>query len=73
LRGVGTTIEGCKFNPLFFEFYQDIAWNPLPDLKEWFKNYSVYRYGKEDSNLIQAMQIIGETLYCTPFVGEEND
>jgi alpha-N-acetylglucosaminidase len=74
LRGIGTTMEGCKFNPLFFEFYYDIAWNPLPDLRTWLRSYTVYRYGREDARLMDAVQQFGETIYSVAFLAPtEND
>lgn len=71
LRGVGKTMEGIENNPVMYELLLELPWRKTPFTKEeWLNTYVKARYGKEDTRLQQAWQILGKSVYNCPVVQE---
>lgn len=57
--GVGITPEGINQNYVMYEFALDRAWyQNSTDIPKWIADYSVNRYGIEDSNLQSAWEML---------------
>ncbi|WP_319479742.1 alpha-N-acetylglucosaminidase [uncultured Draconibacterium sp.] len=64
MRGIGLTMEGIEQNPVLYELMTDNTWRNTPiDLKEWLKSYIGNRYGKTNTELEKAWDILVETAY----------
>lgn len=65
--GIAVMPEASCNNPAAFAFLTDIAWAQTPfNLERWFKDWSAYRYGKEDKAAAQAWSIAQQTVYGEP-------
>ena len=50
----------------------DIAWySEKPVLDQWLTEYTKYRYGKENQDVIQAWKEFAQTIYSSPDVYQE--
>jgi len=64
MKGIGLTMEGIEQNPVLYELMTDNTWRNTPiDLKEWLKSYIENRYGKTNTELEKAWDILVETAY----------
>ena len=64
LEGIGLTMEAIEQNPVIYELMMDHTWRTTPiDLDDWLKKYARNRYGKDDSDLTEAWQILRKTVY----------
>ncbi|WBL26409.1 alpha-N-acetylglucosaminidase [Zunongwangia sp. HGR-M22] len=64
LKGLGLTMEAIEQNPVLYELMADNVWRNKPiDLKDWLKQYTKNRYGKEDEKLLQAWDTLVNTAY----------
>jgi alpha-N-acetylglucosaminidase len=71
LIGIGLTMEAIEQNPVIYELMMEHAWQSQPvALKEWLADYSLNRYGSSrdrhggnDSALLQAWDILRQTVY----------
>lgn len=64
LEGIGLTMEAIEQNPVIYELMMDHTWRTTPiDLENWLKKYARNRYGKDDSDLTEAWQILRKTVY----------
>ncbi|MEO6284234.1 MAG: alpha-N-acetylglucosaminidase [Dyadobacter sp.] len=64
LEGIGLTMEAIEQNPIIYELMMDHTWRTTPiDLDDWLKKYARNRYGKDDSDLNQAWQVLRQTVY----------
>ena len=64
LEGIGLTMEAIEQNPVIYELTMDHTWRTTPiDLDDWLKKYARNRYGKDDSDLNLAWQILRKTVY----------
>lgn len=67
LKGVGATMEGIENNPVMYELLFELPWRADQFTKEeWLKGYTKARYGKEDSKLNKAWDILANTVYACP-------
>ena len=72
LKGIGIIPEGIHNNPVAFDLMLDLAWqSDKPNLDEWLKNYTIYRYGKENAQIIAAWKEFAQTVYSSPEVYQE--
>ncbi|AQX04825.1 alpha-N-acetylglucosaminidase [Elizabethkingia meningoseptica] len=72
LKGVGIIPEGIYNNPVAYDLMLDLAWyDQKPVLDEWLKEYTLYRYGKENEKVIQAWKEFVQTVYSSPEVYQE--
>jgi alpha-N-acetylglucosaminidase len=63
LRGVGMMMEGYSHNPLIFDIMFELAWRDDIELKSWVKEFSRFRYGKDDTNAQAAWETLRTGLY----------
>ncbi|WP_234300420.1 alpha-N-acetylglucosaminidase [Elizabethkingia bruuniana] len=72
LKGVGIIPEGIFNNPVAYDLMLDIAWyNEKPALDQWLTEYTKYRYGKENQDVIRAWKEFAQTIYSSPDVYQE--
>lgn len=72
LKGVGIIPEGIINNPVAYDLMLDLAWqDEKPNLDEWLKAYTIYRYGKENQQVINAWKEFAQTVYSNPEVYQE--
>ena len=72
LKGVGIIPEGIYNNPVAYDLMLDLAWyDQKPALDEWLKEYTIYRYGKENEKVVRAWKEFGQTVYSSPEVYQE--
>lgn len=71
LQGVGITPEGIENNPVMYELLFELPWRAEKFTKEeWLKEYAQARYGTGDSQLAEAWQVLGRTVYSCPVIQE---
>lgn len=64
LCGIAVLPEQSCNNPAAFEFFTELAWRPTPvDTVEWFRDWSVWRYGGVSEGAARAWEIIRKTAY----------
>ncbi|HBG26890.1 MAG: hypothetical protein A2Y10_11340 [Planctomycetes bacterium GWF2_41_51] len=62
--GFGISPEGIENNEVIYELLADSAWNQnIIDLKQWIKTYCIYRYGRFNSRLNKAWDILIANIY----------
>ncbi|PUB28130.1 alpha-N-acetylglucosaminidase [Elizabethkingia sp. YR214] len=72
LKGIGIIPEGIFNNPVAYDLMLDIAWySKKPALDQWLAEYTKYRYGKKNQNVIQAWKEFAQTIYSSPDVYQE--
>ena len=72
LKGIGIIPEGIFNNPVAYDLMLDIAWyNKKPALDQWLTEYTKYRYGKENQDVIRAWKEFAQTIYSSPDVYQE--
>ncbi len=72
LKGVGIIPEGIINNPVAYDLMLDLVWqDEKPNLDEWLKAYTIYRYGKENPQIIAAWKEFAQTVYSNPEVYQE--
>ncbi|WP_331769151.1 alpha-N-acetylglucosaminidase C-terminal domain-containing protein (plasmid) [Embleya sp. NBC_00888] len=66
LSGIALLPESADNNPAALELFSELAWTPAaPDLKDWFAEYALSRYGSRDENAARAWDILRRTAYGT--------
>jgi alpha-N-acetylglucosaminidase len=64
LTGIGLTMEAIEQNPVLYELMMDNTWQSQPiDLQAWLPTYIRNRYGFDSEKLLQAWQILRQTVY----------
>lgn len=64
MAGIGLTPEGIEQNPVLYQLMTDNVWrSDAIDLDEWLHGYTLRRYGKSDSSVNAAWQILKNTVY----------
>ena len=64
LTGIGLTMEAIEQNPVLYELMMDNTWQSQPiDLDAWLRSYVRNRYGVDSDELLQAWQILRQTVY----------
>lgn len=67
LKGIGFTMEGSENNPVMFELMSELPWRNEPFTKEqWIKGYVKARYGVDDPVLLEAWNILINSIYNCP-------
>jgi alpha-N-acetylglucosaminidase len=62
--GFGISPEGIENNEVVYELLADAAWNQNKiDIAQWIKTYCIYRYGKFNTGLKKAWDILLKTTY----------
>ncbi|CAG9856664.1 unnamed protein product [Phyllotreta striolata] len=62
--GTGLTPEGINQNYVMYDLMAESAWRKEPsDLGAWFRNYSIRRYGRVNEDVINAWQILKDSVY----------
>ncbi|KAG5871127.1 hypothetical protein JTB14_031139 [Gonioctena quinquepunctata] len=63
--GTGLTPEGINQNYVIYDLMTEFAWRKEPaDLNEWFKNYTVRRYGKLNVHIVEAWHLLQNSVYA---------
>ena len=63
-EGIGTIMEGIENNSIVYDFLYELKYESNPvDLNNWLKNYALRRYGSENDDIIEALQILRKTVY----------
>ncbi|MFD7919828.1 alpha-N-acetylglucosaminidase [Streptomyces sp. NPDC059740] len=66
LDGIALMPEGADNNPAAFALFSDLAWaRTAPDLKVWFRDWSLSRYGRRDAHAEAAWEVLRTTAYGT--------
>ncbi|MBB5105220.1 alpha-N-acetylglucosaminidase [Streptomyces spectabilis] len=66
LRGIALLPEAADNNPAAFELFSELAWRKGDlDLKEWFAQWAVSRYGGADPHAARAWDVLRRTCYGT--------
>ncbi|WP_428951485.1 alpha-N-acetylglucosaminidase [Streptomyces sp. cg35] len=66
LRGTALLPEAADNNPAAFELFSELAWRGGQlDLREWFEDWSVARYGARDAGAVAAWDVLRRTAYGT--------
>ncbi|MFJ9038167.1 alpha-N-acetylglucosaminidase [Streptomyces sp. NPDC102406] len=66
LRGTALLPEAADNNPAAFELFSELAWRESPlDLRDWFDEWSVARYGGRDPEAVAAWDVLRRTAYGT--------
>lgn len=64
LQGIGVMAEGTDNNPVIWDALFDMAWREKsPDIDQWVKEYTYYRYGSKNEKAEQAWNILRKTVY----------
>lgn len=67
LQGIGLLPEGIENNPVMYELFLELPWRPEHfDKNTWLDTYVLARYGKADSTIRQAWQLLGNGIYNSP-------
>jgi alpha-N-acetylglucosaminidase len=67
LSGIGFTMEGSENNPVMFELMSELPWRSEKVTKEqWIKEYVKARYGTCDEQVMEAWNILINTIYNCP-------
>ncbi|MCD8282673.1 MAG: alpha-N-acetylglucosaminidase [Prevotella sp.] len=67
LRGIGLTAEGIENNPIMFELMCELPWRGYETEREaWIEEYVKARYGRADTTLTAAWELLGRTIYNCP-------
>lgn len=67
LKGVGMTMEGTENNPVMYELLCELPWRKEKFSKdEWLEGYVKARYGFSNSKVLEAWNILSESIYNCP-------
>lgn len=67
LQGIGLLPEGIENNPMMYELFLELPWRPERFSKNtWLNDYVFARYGTSDSIIMQAWQLLGNSIYNSP-------
>ncbi|XP_056649230.1 alpha-N-acetylglucosaminidase isoform X2 [Diorhabda sublineata] len=62
--GIGLTPEGINQNYVIYDLMSENAWRKAPtNLTEWFRQFSIRRYGKVNEEISGAWLILKDTVY----------
>ena len=64
LWGIGLTMEAIEQNPVMYELMTQHTWQTTPvDLNAWIPQYVLNRYRTNNKDLVNAWQILRQTVY----------
>ncbi|WP_316808946.1 alpha-N-acetylglucosaminidase [Pedobacter agri] len=67
LKGVGIIPEGLNNNPVAYDLMLDMAWRKeKPSLEKWITDYTIYRYGSYNKDIVDAWKVFTQTVYSSP-------
>src|SRR3989339_875925 len=62
--GIGSMPEGTDNNPVMFDALFDMVWRTeAPNVDEWLKNYTHYRYGQLDEQALEEWASLKKTVH----------
>lgn len=65
--GIGLTPEGIHQNDIVYDYMTEVVIHTEPPyMKTWFSTYVHRRYGFQDTSLVQAWQLLRESVYHDP-------
>ena len=64
-KGIALTAESINVNPIVTDIFFGTIWDDIANINEWAKKYALRRYGKENSHINEAMEILLKTAYGT--------
>lgn len=66
LAGFGMAPEGIENNEVLYELISDAGWTDRKiDIDDWYRNYTLCRYGQTDSCLMKSWQLLQNSVYST--------
>jgi alpha-N-acetylglucosaminidase len=67
LSGVGVMPEGIDNNPVAYDLMLEVGWHEeRMDVENWIRQYTWYRYGRLDTNIVSAWKLFLQTVYSSP-------
>lgn len=67
IKGVGIMPEGIDNNPVAYDLMLEVGWHQeRMDVSSWIKEYTQYRYGKLDTDVVSAWRLLLQTVYSSP-------
>ena len=67
LKGIGLTPEGIENNPMMYELFSELAWrDSIFNKSKWIESYTKARYGNTNKQIVQAWEILINTIYNCP-------
>jgi alpha-N-acetylglucosaminidase len=67
MKGVGIMPEGINNNPVSYELVLELGWHADPvQVEEWITHYTTARYGKYNTDIINAWKGLLQTVYSNP-------
>ncbi|MCH5334371.1 MAG: alpha-N-acetylglucosaminidase [Alistipes sp.] len=66
LAGTGMTAEGTDNNPVMYEMLAELPWGEVTDSRQWLRDYCRGRYGADDSQVLEAWQLLARSVYGCP-------
>ncbi|MBR8535889.1 alpha-N-acetylglucosaminidase [Carboxylicivirga sediminis] len=68
MKGLGATPEGIEQDAVIYDLIFDLAWEKdTVDMDDWLEMYVSSRYGKINSEILQAWQIMRNTIYNSQY------
>jgi len=67
VAGIGIMPEGIDNNPVSYDLMLEMGWHAeRVNVEEWIRQYTWYRYGRLDTNVVQAWRLFLQTAYSSP-------
>ncbi len=64
LQGTGIMPEGIDNNPVAYDLVLELAWHQdHVDVGQWLARYAAYRYGRADTDIVDAWALLLRTAY----------
>ncbi|MBS2212693.1 alpha-N-acetylglucosaminidase [Carboxylicivirga mesophila] len=68
MKGLGATPEGIEQDAVIYDLLFDLVWeNDTVDMDDWLEMYVSSRYGKANSDVLEAWQIMRKTVYNSKY------
>jgi alpha-N-acetylglucosaminidase len=67
IKGIGIMPEGIDNNPAAYDLMLEVGWRQeRMDVASWISKYTQYRYGRLDTDIVNAWQLLLKTVYSSP-------
>jgi len=67
VAGIGIMPEGIDNNPVSYDLMLEVGWHAeRVNVEEWIRQYTWYRYGRLDTNVVAAWKMFLQTVYSSP-------
>ena len=67
IKGIGIMPEGIDNNPVAYDLMLEVGWHEeRMDVSSWIGKYTQYRYGRLDTNVVNAWKLLLQTVYSSP-------